>query len=391
MPTAHRLPVALAALSAQIELSDGAAPAAIQLLPAGTFRAEDGRPTDAPAWTLDAASAQTLIDQIAARTNRVVIDYEHQTVHAKANGQPAPAAGWFKALEWREGSGLWAVGVQWTDRARQMIAAGEYRFISPVFTYDRKTGAITRILHAALTNDPALDGMAAVAAASSQLASQLASTSETPAMDELIERLVYLLNLPVTSTPQEIAAQLDKIKAAVLADAPGDAAAAAKFGGLDAYIAALKAKADTAQAALTAEREATAALKASTQPMEVVAALRSELATLTAEVNARKIDDLVSPALADGRLLPTQEAWARDLGASNLAALSAYLQTAQPIAALTKTQTGGNPPIAVSKADDADGIAQAALAYQAEQARSGVQISTQAAVAHIVKAQGKSA
>ena len=35
------------------------------------------------------------------------------------------------------------------------------------------------------------------------------------------------------------------------------------------------------------------------------------------------------------------KAWARDLGASNLAALSTYLQTAQPIAALTSTQTGG--------------------------------------------------
>ena len=159
-------------------------------------------------------------------------------------------------------------------------------------------------------------------------------------MDELIERLVYLLNLPVTSTPQEIAAQLDKLKAALLADAAPDAAAAAKFDGLDAYIAALKAQAATAQAALTAEREATAALKASTQPMEVVAALRSELATLTADLNARKIAELIDPALADGRLLPAQEAWARDLGTSNLAALTTYLQTAQPIAALTGTQTG---------------------------------------------------
>lgn len=339
MPTAARhrtASVAIAALSAQIELSAGAAPDAVQLLPAGAFRAEDGRPADAPAWTLTAASAQTLIDQVAARTNRVVIDYEHQTVHAKANGQPAPAAGWFKALQWREGSGLWAVGVQWTQRAAQMIAAGEYRYISPVFVYDRTTGAITRILHAALTNDPALDGMAAVAAASSQLA----STPENPAMDEVLERLIYILNLPVTSTPQEIAAQLDKLKAALLADAAPDAAAAAKFDGIEAYIAALKAQAATAQAALTAEREATAALKASTQPMEVVAALRSEVASLTADLNARKISELIDPALADGRLLPAQEAWARDLGASNLAALTTYLQTAQPIAALTGTQTG---------------------------------------------------
>lgn len=317
MPTAALLRPAIAALAAQIELAGGAAPDAVQLLPEGEFRAEDGRPTDAPAWTLDAASAQKLIAQVAARSNRVVIDYEHQTVHARANGQPAPAAGWFTALEWRPGSGLWAVGVQWTQRARQMIAAGEYRYISPVFAYDRKTGAITRILHAAITNDPALDGMAAVAA-SSQLPTDFVDPETPMNLTELVAACAAALGAQ--------ALDADKLAPA---------------------IAALKAEADTAktalataEAALKTEREATAALKASTQPMEVVAALRADVAALTADLNARRIDDLVKPALADGRLLPTQEAWARDLGASNVAALSQYLATTQPIAALTGTQTG---------------------------------------------------
>ncbi len=38
-------------------------------------------------------------------------------------------------------------------------------------------------------------------------------------MDELLERLRYLLNLPVTTTAEEIAAQLDKLKAQIGADA----------------------------------------------------------------------------------------------------------------------------------------------------------------------------
>lgn len=313
--TSSRL--AVAALAAHIAVAGGAVPDAIQLLPEGSFRAEDGRPADAPAWTLDAATAQKLIDQIAARSNPLPIDYEHQTVHSKANGQPAPAAGWFSALEWRPGSGLWATGVRWTERARQMIAAGEYRYISPVFVYDRKTGQITRLLHAALTNDPALDGMAAVAA-SSQL-----PTDIDPETSMDLKTLVAACALALGDQ----ALDADKLAPA---------------------IAALKAEADkaradqaTAEAALKTEREAVAALKASTQPLEVVAALRAELAALTADSNARKIDDLVKPALADGRLLPAQEAWARDLGAINLAALSQYIQTAQPIAALKGTQTGG--------------------------------------------------
>ncbi|WP_252403324.1 phage protease, partial [Burkholderia pseudomallei] len=56
--------------------------------------------------------------------------------------------------------------------------------------------------------------------------------------------------------------------------------------------------------------------------------------------------------LKNGRLLPAQEGWARDLGKSNVAALKQFISTAQPIQALGGTQTGGNPP-----ADDGTGAA----------------------------------
>ena len=63
------------------------------------------------------------------------------------------------------------------------------------------------------------------------------------------------------------------------------------------------------------------------------------------------VDALVKPALADGRLLPAMEKWARDLGKTDVAALTAYLGTAQPIAALTATQTKGIPPSGLAKGD----------------------------------------
>lgn len=84
-----------------------------------------------------------------------MVDYEHQTQLAAQNGQPAPAAGWITSLEWEEGRGLFA-GVDWTDKARAHIRAGEYRYISPVFAFDRQSGAVLRLICAALTNHPAL-------------------------------------------------------------------------------------------------------------------------------------------------------------------------------------------------------------------------------------------
>lgn len=130
----------------------------VQLFPSGQFRAADGRPHELPAWWIDASTAANLIRRASNRQTPFVIDYEHQTLHTEKNGQPAPAAGWFPAIEWRSG-GLFATDVTWTHKAKAMIAAGEYRFISPVFTYSQATGEIQELLHAGLTNVPAIDGM----------------------------------------------------------------------------------------------------------------------------------------------------------------------------------------------------------------------------------------
>lgn len=138
-----------------------------RILPAGVFRAKDGRPSHLPGWKIDAEIARRVI-AASASTEDIVIDYEHQTINAEKNGKPAPAAGWFKRMVWREGAGLFAVDVRWTDKARAMIAAGEYRHISPVFPYSTVTGEVQKIIGLGLTNNPALPGLTNLAALSVQ-------------------------------------------------------------------------------------------------------------------------------------------------------------------------------------------------------------------------------
>ena len=95
--------------------------------------------------------------------HRAVIDYEHQSM--KAGTGPAPAAGWVQKLsivDGKNGAELWAT-VEWTEKAAQMIRAGEYKFCSPVIDWestDRKTGKSVgaELLNLALTNNPFLDG-----------------------------------------------------------------------------------------------------------------------------------------------------------------------------------------------------------------------------------------
>lgn len=155
----------------------------IQLIPAGEFRANDGRPVDAPFWRLNPQRAAVLVAELNARPVRLMVDYEHQTLFTAQNGQPNPASGWLSGFEWIDGKELYAE-VQWTAAAKQRIAGGEYRYISPVFQYT-PAGDILSLLPPALTNTPALDQLDPVAlAAASRLLNTLQPSQKDEAMNE---------------------------------------------------------------------------------------------------------------------------------------------------------------------------------------------------------------
>lgn len=127
-----------------------------RIIPAGAFSADDGRPDGN--WFLSEQIGRAIISLAAQRKDDYLIDYEHQTLTARTNNQPAPAAGWFKQLEWRT-DGLYVLDARWTEKAKAMIEAGEYRFISPVFSFTPGNGMVTGLHSVALTNTPALHGL----------------------------------------------------------------------------------------------------------------------------------------------------------------------------------------------------------------------------------------
>lgn len=74
-------------------------------------------------------------------------------------------------------------------------------------------------------------------------------------------------------------------------------------------------------------------------PLAVVTEMQSQLAALSAQVQTGGLDQLITDAKKEGRLLPAMEGWARDLGKKDIAALKSYLDQAQPVAALSAMQT----------------------------------------------------
>lgn len=134
------------------------------------LRAGANQTTKGP-FLFDDAAAQAVMTAYASRgLDKIQIDYEHQSTQAPPAGGDAakPAAGWFKP-EVRNGD-LWAVELSWTSKAAAMLAppegAPEYRYFSPILFFDQETRRVTGLKNIALTNDPAMDGLQPLMAAS---------------------------------------------------------------------------------------------------------------------------------------------------------------------------------------------------------------------------------
>ena len=231
-------------------------------------------------------------------------------------------------MEWREGVGLFATNVEWTAPAAAHIAAKEYAYISAVFDYDKQTGEVLALRHAALTNDPGLDGMAPVAALSARQGAgpwidPCGDTANTPQDPkdceeektmELLKKLLAALGLPETTSEET----------AVTA------------------VAALKAKNDataTELAALKAAAPAGAVDLSKYVPVEVVDGLRANMAALTAQ-GGTDVDALVEKAKADGKVWPAEVDYLKSLGkTSGVAVLKAQLDARPVVPALVGMQS----------------------------------------------------
>ena len=309
--------IAIASLASEL---DAAPPRAFRVLPAGQFKAVDGRPLEPQSrcWLLTDEDGARIASEFNARVSACVIDYEHATIRSGATGGKAPAAGWINRLEWRPGDGLWAVDVEWTEAAAQAIAAREYRYISPVFTSDPNSGRVLDFWHAALTNTPGLDGLTDLAALAAQLFSStnlppINPTQEDASMDHL-HALLAALGLPASATQEESLAALTALKT---------------------NVATLTAQIATPDPAKFVPVATLAALQAEHK------GLQDKYDALSAQVNDDKVEQAIASGKAAGKISPALESWARDLGKKDIAALNAWLDKTPAIVPLNGTQTGG--------------------------------------------------
>ena len=177
------------------EGASGNVPAWVHLLLSGAFNGRDGR-----AFVVEQPDRIIAASLRQAPGGNLPLDYDHAIDRTAANAGEAPAAGWIVALEARA-DGIWGQ-VEWTPRARDRIAAREYRFISPVIVHgpDRK---VVALLRAALTNNPNLSQLTAL------------NSAGTPMdLEALLTALRELLALPVDAEAEAVVAAVRELATA---------------------------------------------------------------------------------------------------------------------------------------------------------------------------------
>lgn len=305
----------------------------VQLLPAGAFKATDGRPTDTVDghWHMDAQKAQAFIAATKAQREKVLIDYDHQTLHTNKTGQKAIAAAWLNSadMEWREGQGLY-IKPDWTETAKQHIDSKEYAFLSAVFPYD-KDGTPISLRMAAITNDPGLVGMESVASLSADFNINLRNgrgvnidlygQTEEQIVNELLKQLLGKIGITVEG---EVSPEV----------------ATAALTAMDAMVANSKKTTDleTQVATLTASKGDVDLTKYVS--IDAYNGVVGQLAVLKAGSDENDIENAIKTAREEGKIVEAEVEYLTSFGKQQgFAALKASLDARAPIAAL-KSQQG---------------------------------------------------
>lgn len=298
---------------------DGKVPSEIQMLPYGVFNTPKyGR------LVVDDESLASVMARAAEHKNDMVIDYEHQTFSDPPIA--APAAGWVKIrnLINKGKEGIWAV-VDWTPKAKEMIANREYRYFSPVTWTRKNDGKVLGLMGGGLTNIPNIDGMVPLTNKAD------AGKQQTHKEGTDMKQIAALLGLPETATEEEIVAALQK-----LIESMNSAVATNKA------VTAALALAEGAK-----DSEITGTIMAMKQSHSQHGTLAQQVAALTAKNAQRDAEELVANAMKPDdkglvKVLPAQKDWALDYAKKDPEGFKVYVNKTAGV--MLTGKVAGDPP-----------------------------------------------
>lgn len=304
------------------------APEIISVLPLGHVVSQKGE------FDVDEESFRAMKAQIAQHGVDLVVDYEHQTL----KGVQAPAAGWVKELMLKDGH--IQARVEWTPAATGYLQNREYRYLSPVITVRKSDGKATGLHSLALTNTPAIEGMAPIV-------NSLNFEGGQNNM-EFIAQIAKLLGLAEGASPEDVLQALqtciDENKALKDDEEKSKEPPAADVVANKAVCELLGLKSGAATEDVTAKiMELKGGVIDGVNVLEELKALKRQAAE-------RDADAAVTLALKSGKITPAQKEWARDYALDNPKGFAAFVEKAPQVVPLgemeledVKALKGGKP------------------------------------------------
>lgn len=289
----------------------------IELIPVGQFKTADAR----TAFHINDASAVIAASLAAAPGGMLPIDFDHRTFAGQGRAD-SRAAGWITALA-VEGDRIMA-SVDWTPEGRKALDERAYRFVSPVFK-NRKSGEVVLIEGAGLVNSPALPQLR-----------QLASKDED--MDPILQ-IAGLLGLSA-DTPDAIVARVTALAATETQLA--SITQAAGVSGAD------------AATQICARLKDTAPDPTKFVPLASFNALQTQFASLQKTLGDERVEQALQQARDEGKLVPADEEWVRNLAAKDLGLFEDWRKSAPVRVTLGERQLAGKLPPAKTNGDGLD-------------------------------------
>jgi len=333
-------------------------------------------------FTVGSDDYEKIVSEFSKLNRQIVIDYEHQTLggdNAPKDGT-APAAGWIHELRYEQGRGI--IGsVEWTPRARKLILAGEYRYLSPVLMIETDEGESRpyELIHAAITNDPAIHGMERLAASRkkgkkmpkgkkskkkmdmfSRIKTAFADGDATPeeqaaTVEEVVQEVdavgSAIADLRVSLGMAEDAPPEEVVRAAIEKLAPADGGdggdamppdEAAANSALTKIRSALAMKSDATEADIV---KAIDKITAGSVSAEDYSALKTRLDAVEGENRDRNVTTLIDQLVADGKLNPNDTSkmkWAHSRATTDISAFSELMDGAPVVVPVGKVLDGNN-------------------------------------------------
>jgi hypothetical protein len=180
-------------------------------------------------FSITRADMASLVANFRKQACDLVVDYDHSTEYAAGTGAAAPAAGWLKSIEdGPDADGVLYGYADFTMRAREMIAAKEYRYVSPVIAWgkrDVKTGLQQGAMFTsiALTNIPLLEEMPAIALSQAGWMEERTMAVKKVILSDRAAGKVRVIHEDDTETTLSIEGLEPEVKVVRLADVKRDA------------------------------------------------------------------------------------------------------------------------------------------------------------------------